>query len=251
MTSTAYTTPSNRIRPWEALRAFAKVARNPDDTESGARFVLALQGKRSEENFQRFAADPRGAKILAERRQLIDRLNDREWLASLPKGSLGRAYLHFVETEDLSADGLREIVERADPSVQQMDAERLLVHDRVGAMHDLWHVVTGYSRDLVGEVLLVCFTWKQLRTRAFALIIPFAYVFNERQAPGFRALAREALRRGRDAVWLPVQDWEALLERPLDEVRETLGVGRPPAYKPLRWDGAPPLPEAATAADLR
>ena len=106
-------------------------------------------------------------------------------------------------------------------------------------MHDLWHVVTGYSRDLIGELLLLSFSWKQLRTRAFALIIPVAYVFNEWQNPGFRVLAREALRRGRDAVWLPVQNWEALLERPLDEVRETLRVGPPPVYTQVRSDGAP------------
>lgn len=245
MTSIGRPAPRTRIRPWQALRAFAKVARNPDDTESGARFVLALQGNRTEESFQRFAAHPAGAKLLAERRQLIDRLRDRAWLASLPEGSLGRAYLHFVETEDLSADGLREIVDRADPAYLQMDAERRLVHDRVGAMHDLWHVVTGYGRDLVGEFLLICFSWKQLRTRAFALLVPLGYVANARRIPGFRGLAREALRRGQDAVWLPVQDWEALLERPLDEVRETLCVGPPPAYTPVRSDGAPAVSEAA------
>ena len=70
-------TQRNRIRPWVALRAFVKSARNPDDTENGARFVLALQGNRSEKTFQRFAEDPRGAEILAEGRQLIDRLRDR------------------------------------------------------------------------------------------------------------------------------------------------------------------------------
>ncbi len=238
-------TKGNRIRPWVALRAFVKAARNPDDTVSGARFVLALQGNQGEETFQRFAADPQGAKILAERRQLLDRLRDRAWLASLPEGSFGRAYLDFVETEDLSADGLREVVERADPAYLQMDAPRRLVFDRIGGMHDLWHVVTGYSRDLVGETLLIGFSWQQLRTRAFALILPFTYVFNEWRYPGFRALAREALRRGRDAVWLPVQDWEALLERPLGEVRETLRVGPPPVYTQVRSEGAPPVAELA------
>ena len=231
--------PRNRIRPWVALLAFLKAAGNPDDTENGARFVLALQGNRSEENFQRFAADPDGARILAERRQLIDRLRDREWLASLPAGSLGRAYLHFVQTEDLSADGLRDVVERADPAFASMDADRRLLHDRIGAMHDLWHVVTGYSRDLIGETLLIYFSWEQLRTRAFALIMPITYLLNEWRTPGFRALAREARRRGRAAPWLPVQDWEALLERPLDEVRETLRIGPPPAYTQMRSEGAP------------
>lgn len=240
----------NRIRPWEALRAFVKIARNPDDTESGARFVMSLQGNRNEVTFQRFAADPLGGKILAERRQLIVRLRDRDWLASLPEDSLGRAYLRFVEVEELSADGLRSAVAGAEVGLDyyDMDAPRRLVSDRIRDMHDLWHVVTGYSRDLVGESLLIYFSWKQLHTRAFALLIALTYTFNEWREPGFRALAREALRRGRDAAWLPVQDWEALLERPLDEVRETLGVGAPPVYTQVRSDGAPPLAPVSEGA---
>ena len=46
-------TQRNRIRLWVALRAFVKSARNPDDTENGARFVLALEGNRGEQIFQR------------------------------------------------------------------------------------------------------------------------------------------------------------------------------------------------------
>ena len=241
--------PKNRIRPIEALRAFSKVARDPDDTENGARFVLALQGNASEKTFRRFKADPQGARILAERRQLIDRLRDREWLASLPEGSFGRAYLEFVQVEDLSADGLREAVEKADQAYLCVDAEHRLLHDRVRDMHDLWHVLTGYGRDLIGELLLVYFSWKQLKTRAFALIIPFTYLFNEFRYPGFREWARLALRRGDAAVWLPAQDWEQLLTRPLDEVRETTGVGPPPVYTPDRSEGAPRL--AVSSAGLQ
>ena len=237
--------PKNRVRPLQALAALARVMRDPDDTRNGARFVLALQGRRNEIGFQRFRAHPQGARILAERRQLIDRLRDRAWLRSLDEGSLGRAYLDFVEREDLSADGLREAVERADAYYLALDAERRLVHDRIGDMHDLWHVLTGYGRDLIGENLLVFFTWKQLHTRAFRLIMPMTYLFNESRCPGFRALARDALRRGGDAVWLPVQDWETWLTLPLDEVREVSGVGSPPLYVPERSPGAPELAASA------
>lgn len=241
--------PKNRVRPVEALRAFLKVTRNPDDTENGARFVLALQGKRNEKTFQRFAANPQGERILAEGRQLIDRLRDRDWLRSLPEGSLGRAYLDFVEAEDLSADGLRDAVDRADRYYHDLDDDRKLMSDRIRDMHDLWHVLTGYGRDLIGENLLVFFSWKQLRTRAFGLVIPFTYMLNESEHPGFRALARDALRRGGDAVWLPVQDWETLLTRPLDEVRQTTGVGPPPRYTPMRSEAAPEL--AVSSAGLQ
>jgi ubiquinone biosynthesis protein COQ4 len=204
--------------------------RDPEDTESGARFVLAVDGQRSERNFQRFARDPLGARVLAERRSLMARLCDREALRRLPADSLGRAYLDFVEREGISAEGLAAAVEPVALELGELDAERALFAERVRSMHDLWHVLTGYSRDLFGELQLLAFSYVQLRTRAFGWLVPIAALTSERQAPGTRRLLALARRRAEAAPWLPVQDWEALLERPLDEVRERLGVGPPPEY---------------------
>ena len=100
-------------------------------------------------------------------------------------------------------------------------------------MHDLWHVVTGYGTDLIGELALIAFTNVQLPSRAFRMLVTLGRFFNEFKLPGTRALVGDAERRAREAVWLPAQDWEALLERPLDEIRETLRVGPPPSYTKL------------------
>ena len=58
---------------------------------------------------------------------------------------------------------------------------------------------------------------------------------------GARAMIREGYRRGKAAAWLPGQDWEALLSRPLAEVRQELGLGDPPVYDEVRSEGAPAL----------
>jgi ubiquinone biosynthesis protein COQ4 len=57
-----------------------------------------------------------------------------------------------------------------------------------------------------------------------------------RKAVG-RGVFRAALRGyldGRRAVWLPGQDWENLLSRPLDSVRRELGISDPVAYQSVR-----------------
>ena len=54
-------------------------------------------------------------------------------------------------------------------------------------------------------------------------------------------LIRQAYRRGRKAEWLVDADWETLLEQPIDQVREELGVGEPPVYEQMRSAAAPPL----------
>jgi len=83
-----------------------------------------------------------------------------------------------------------------------------------------------------------------------------AYWKGGKSVSWFRPLVRQAYRRGRRAAWLPATDWEALLPRPLHEVRVELGVGEPPGYEALRSAGAPALAlegveiEEATRSEL-
>ncbi len=65
------------------------------------------------------------------------------------------------------------------------------------------------------------------------MLVPLGRFFNEFKLPRTRALVGDAERRACEAVWLPARDWEALLERPLDEVREALRLGPPPSYTKL------------------
>lgn len=221
--------PCNRVRPWVAAKAFVGILRDDDSTEAGARFVSALDGNTRERNFQRFRRDPAGARILAERPSLVDRLCDREYLRSLPEGTLGRAYHDFVETEQISSDGLLQVV-REQSGRRDLDDARRFVEARFVCMHDLAHVATGYSRDVLGELALMSFSFVQNRLPGFAVLLALSFAFGESRAPGTRALIRHGWRRGRSAVWFCAQDWEALLPLPLDEVRERLAIGPPPEY---------------------
>lgn len=226
--------PKRRIRPLLALRALRRVLQDPDDTESGARLVMCLEGNRFEQGFQRFADDPFGARLIAEGDGLESALGDREALRRLPDASLGRAYLEFMEEEGLTAEGLERSVEPALEDIgageHDLDAPRRLYGARVRLLHDVWHVATGYSRDLLGELQLLAFSHEQLRTRAYGWMIPLATIANQRQIPEIRSLIELARARARRAPWLPTTDWVARLASPLDEVRQELRLGAPPRY---------------------
>jgi ubiquinone biosynthesis protein COQ4 len=220
-----------RVRPWLAAKAFARVMRDPEDTESGANFVLALEGRNAERLFERFRSDPKGARILSQNRDLPAALEDREALRAMPADSLGRAYLDFVETENISSEGLASVTRApSDRFLAITTPERRIMNDRITYLHDVWHVATGYSRDLVGEACLIAFSYVQLGTRAYRLLIPLSYIGMGFRVPGMRALLRDAYRRSKRAEWLLVADWEALLGQPLTRVREELGIGPPPSY---------------------
>jgi ubiquinone biosynthesis protein COQ4 len=232
--------PRRRIRPLDAWQAIRALLRDPDDTRQVFKIVDALSGKAGERIFRRLRATESGTRVLAEQRNLLETLCQRDALAALPPGSLGRSYLDFVTREQITADGLVAASQEAREQVEELGEDYRRTMERLRDMHDLWHVVAGYGRDLVGEASLLAFTFAQTWNPGVGFIAFVAYL-RIGDVPGARRLMREAFRRGRRAAWLPAEDWEALLALPLDQVRMRLRVGRPPRYEAVRSTGAPTL----------
>ncbi len=231
--------PSDRIRPMVALRALRELIRDPDDTAKVFAVIDALSSRTDTRMFDRFRGSETGARLLAAQPRLLEVLSQREALLAMAPGTLGRAYGEFMNREQISADGLVQAdQEGAD---FQVSAERRWFGERLRDMHDLWHVVTGYERDLVGEASLLAFTYAQTRNPGIGLIVAAAYWKAGGQVSYARRLIREGYRRGANAAWLPEQDWEALLAQPLQKVRDQLRVGPPPRYEQVRSERAPAL----------
>ncbi|MGZ3276907.1 MAG: Coq4 family protein [Caulobacteraceae bacterium] len=219
-----------RLRPFTALRAAARLVADPRDTRQVFVVMTALRGRSGRRIFDRFMASPVGARVTAERRRLLDRLQDRAALAALPEGSLGRAYLAFMQSEQLTADGLVEASEAGRTGAVSPAAA--LFRDRMRDMHDLTHMVTGYGRDGLGELCLLAFMFRHTGNPGGVLIALMGLGKFARHGAGrmARAALFEAFRNGGKSAWLPGQDWEALLARPLADVRRELGVVLPSRY---------------------
>jgi ubiquinone biosynthesis protein COQ4 len=238
---------AHRTRPVETVRGIRALLANPDDTSQVFRIIRAASGRSFERLFHRVKQDPAGARILAEQRMLLGALSDRERLRGLADGSLGREYARFMDAEQISADGLAEASlpdQPQDPSPLGPEAE--VLGERLRDMHDLWHVTTGYGRDLLGEVALLAFSYAQTCNRGIGIIVGVAlYKMWRGGANEAVELVRGGYRRGRKARLLPAADWEALLELPLNQVRLQLEVEPAPSYTQDRSTGAPPVANAA------
>jgi len=223
-------------QPRVAMRAIRALMEDPEDTAQVFRVIRAMSGPSRMKGFKRFIKTPVGRRVLAARHDLADHLNDREALRALPEGSLGRAYLAFVERENLSADGLTQAsVEGGRAAVT---ADQTLYSNRTRDMHDLWHVTTGYGRDGLGELALLAFSFAQLGNLGIAMIIFFGTRAGVRDSGDKRLWKAvwEGYRHGRAATWWAGEDWEGLLAAPLDEVRRQLGVRKPEIYREVFAD---------------
>ena len=220
-----------RLHPIVALRAVRALLRDAEDTPQVFLLLDALRGRTSERQLARFRQTEVGRAVLAERCRLFDRLNDRDTLAALPTGTLGRLYHEFTAAEQLSAEGLAEISNFDE--VLRPGEDMTLFRERSRDAHDLLHVVTGYGRDPLGEGCLTAFTFAQTGLKGFMLIATAAARRIAQSLPGepVRRTVFEGYRRGRRARWLVAADWETLLAQPIDSVRAQFGVA-PAVYYP-------------------
>ncbi|MFT7220395.1 MAG: ubiquinone biosynthesis protein COQ4 [Candidatus Azotimanducaceae bacterium] len=219
----------NRMQPLVALRALKKLINNPERTEEVFVIIKAMSGDALERTYKKFQQTPMGQTILAEERSLLTTLMDREALREYAPGSLGREYLNFVESQNITADGL---VEASDVEDKVSDPAFKRFAERMRDQHDLWHVVNGYGRDTFGEACLLAFTYAQTRNRGLGIIaLVGTYKISKDIGNGVRTAVWQAYKAGKKAAWLPQQDWESLLSQPLEEVRQQLVLTPPATYR--------------------
>jgi ubiquinone biosynthesis protein COQ4 len=224
--------PSRPVEWRRAVRALRALLADPDQTEKAFEVFLALDGDQEERNFQRLLAHPDGRRLAAARPCLLSRLSDRRALAALPEGSFGRAYLVYLDRTGLDPGGLVKLKAEMEAYAKSV-CENLPVLDPVREwlrvrgilMHDLWHVLTDYGTDEIGEAALLAFSYAQLPGRAHRLLVLGAASRGVvEHSLGFARYLYQAWRRGRRAVWLFALPYEQLLDQPLGAVRAMANI---------------------------
>ncbi len=225
--------PTAYKRQWRvAFRALRKLLGNPDDTGQVFEIMRALNPPATKSGYLRLIDSPTGARLAYHRTELAERLMDRDWLTSFAPGTVGAAYRDFVWSENLSADGLVQESQRG-LSAELVNAPSPIAWygRRIRDVHDVWHILTGYGRDPLGEACLVAFSYSQTRGLGWLLIALGAAARGGGGVPGVRAAIREGFRHGKRSAWLPNVDYEALMTEPLEAARERLGIAPPTRYR--------------------
>lgn len=233
-----------RLGPLKFLRSYQELrkARATGDPEIVLRFMRPFHTRQFERTFLRVLADSVGRRLLDEERSLLPVLSDLQSLQALPEGSLGREYAHFIEEEELSLTDFAEASLASMSELDYADRRAWTLAQRLRDMHDLIHVVSGYGRDLLGEMAVLSFSsGRPKRGENFRLsfILRLAqWKFARAGRPDAAGVLRAAAERGAKAEFLPAVEWERLLPRPLPLVREQLGISPPPAYEPIQYTSA-------------
>lgn len=230
-------TQDETLRIGAAMRAARNLFAAPEESEHVFELIRALEGKTMRHMCHRMRHSAEGRRLLRQKPNILLQLCDREALAALPEGSLGHAYLAFVDSEGIDAEGLIEASDMHPTNYG--DADLKWASDWLRDTHDLWHTVLGYQGDLIGEAALLAFSHEHVRNRGLAVIASLAW-WKLGRVTDKSVEARKTIVHGRrlakETVWFVDVPWHEWLARPLAEVRRDLGVTAPVSYQAVRTE---------------
>ena len=230
----------------QALTSLRRLLNDKEDTTAVFEIMRALNGSSTAKGYHKLLATPQGGRIAYEHAEFAERLMDDAWLDSLPEGSVGAAYRTFIREEQLSAEGLAEISRQGETGVDE-EHPYAWMGRRTRDVHDIWHILSGYHRDALGEASLVAFSYAQTKGLGWALIALGAA--NRARAgkdhPYVKAIW-QGYQRGKAAKWLLGEDYERLMAEPLESARRRLNITPATIYNSIPAtvrDGALPIAE--------
>lgn len=219
------------LQPVRALRAFAKLVEDKEDTSQVFEIIQALSGSSLRKNYYRMLGTAKGGAQAYSGIELAPYFDDESWLAQFPEGTIGAAYRAFRAERDLTVEGLAQEAMKVNDGVEAPHPIAWMAR-RLRDTHDLWHTITGYGTDALGEASLLGFTYGQVPNGGIAFIaIGAANEFRKlRQPYPYARSIWEGYRHGKKAARLIDEDYLKLLAEPLEDARRRLKIETPRTY---------------------
>jgi ubiquinone biosynthesis protein COQ4 len=209
----------NQIHYLETLKGILTMARDPGRTESvfdiedGLRDIEAT--RLAVEHVRR---DPQMAAMI-DQRYLRHEEHDLDALLKLPTGTLGNAFAHHIVDKGFDPDYFRN-------RALNDDVDYILM--RLRQTHDIWHVITGFDTDPIGELGVKAVEVAQTRRPMAAVVASgglLRFLLHDPEDLG-KVLAgiSAGYQMGIKSKPLLAQKWETHWERPVAEWRTMLNL---------------------------
>lgn len=222
------------FRPLKVLHHFGKLVEDKEDTEQVFHIIEATKGKKSHAQAHAFIRSPEGRRMMAEGVDIPAMLDDHARWADCAPETVAAHYIAFMKREGLSAAGLVAESHKWAPPESLPQDQTQWYFDRLRDTHDLFHVLTGYGRDALGEASLLGFTYEQNHNGGI-LFIAYAGARQIKKVSGTKAPLYAAIKEGRAlgraAAKIAHQDIAALMREDIGAARARLGIGRPEVYR--------------------
>ncbi len=146
-------------------------------------------------------------------------LTDIEALGACPADSLGHELFELLTKNGFDA----EVLDRNAIMLSELPPALRYLNTRILQMHDVWHIVAGYTTNAIHEVAISAFQLAQFGHNYSSMFLAIAARISfEKNPDGFGVLMQticEAWQHGRGTPSFMAIEWEDIWDLPVDEIR--------------------------------
>jgi ubiquinone biosynthesis protein Coq4 len=208
----------NPLRTTKALYSLAMLVRDPNRLNQVFEMADAL-GTPEAMNpiIERLKkSDARIVKAFREKHRIKVDLNV---LRRLPEGTLGRVFAEHMIAANLDPSAI--------PTLEDGD-DVMFFRAHLYETHDVWHAVTGFGTDLVGELGLQAFYLAQIPSPLPSLLLAVGFlrsgIYDSELTLSFMDALIRGWRMGRSSIPFFGLRWDEMWSLPLSEVRRRVGI---------------------------
>lgn len=203
-----------------ALCLFSKIVRHPESLDNIVEMADQLADPAVLAEMAVVLRQDHQARVAFADRPRLEAL-DMEALLALPEGTLGREYAEFLRANDLDPSELSDL---------PADCDEQYIRAHLYETHDLWHVLTGFSTDVAGELGLQAFCMAQMPSPLSVLLLAAGLLntvlYRMEDADPRMEQIIDGWLMGRRSRQLFGVDWSRDWETPLEEVRSRYALRR-------------------------
>jgi len=212
---------------WREAARLSKVLLK-DHTKTQYIFALshAVNGPALKRLYERLLTTQEGGEIACELPEFTDLYSK---LTDCPKGTVGYA---LINHQPFSLETLTKLSQRGKKNRAWINTKHPYVWmaRRYRDTHDLFHTLTGYKTDTLGEVAMLAFSYAQQRLPSWGILLLIGLVKVKFHPLKIAAIA-EGYRRGKKAKWILGENFETMINEDLEECKDRLNISRARIYE--------------------
>jgi ubiquinone biosynthesis protein COQ4 len=207
-----------KINYKQAYASYKRLWKNPSNTFLIFQFTRHLVSPSLKHNYAKLLKSDLGGEACYISEEISDYTDT---LSQRPEGSVGReCYKLFPKN-----DNLIKISKRKQENRQWMEARHPYswMARRNIETHDIWHTLTGYPPDDVGEMCLSAFSFAQTKFIGWLLIAVGFLKLNGINIHNIQLMLKSYV-AGKRAKYLLAEDYNLLLSENLTDARVRLNI---------------------------
>lgn len=209
----------------EGFYYFKKMYQNPSDTRRILALAKALNGPALKRSYTKLLTSKEGGSIAFNMPEFVDL---HEKLPNCPSGSVGRALFDGQQYSLAYLIRASRIGKTKDAWINTKHPYIWMAR-RYRDSHDIFHILTGYKMDLLGEICLGAFTYAQTGAYQWGAIF-FMGICKFAFSPMKIAAIFEAYIRGKTCDWLLAEDYEKMIYENLNDCIKRLNIAKANIY---------------------